>query len=225
MKKLIILMVLCSTCRTLGQPLDWVLVPSLNTYCKVYYSDKEKTSKWIGYPDTNYVFEGDRLVYERLVKDENGKDVLVKTYKEPYDITADFKSETVVHGVAGNIEKNASKKFGGSLKGFIWLDKISGGGEVILPFIAPHIFIAKGDRFNPVLTEISTDTSEDNYYETIDGKTHVYVKTFSGIGGAAGAPPTLIAHYKMNEDTASDNDELVTDGDFPDNTNWTEGTG
>ncbi len=35
-----------------------------------------------------------------------------------------------------------------------------------------------------------------------------------GIGGAAGAPPTLIAQYKMNEDTASDNDELITNGDF-----------
>lgn len=36
----------------------------------------------------------------------------------------------------------------------------------------------------------------------------------SGMGGAAGAPPNLIAHYKMNENTASDNDELVTGGTF-----------
>lgn len=36
----------------------------------------------------------------------------------------------------------------------------------------------------------------------------------AGSAIAAGSTPTLIAHYKMNENTASDNDELVTNGDF-----------
>ena len=36
----------------------------------------------------------------------------------------------------------------------------------------------------------------------------------AGVGGAAGSPDVLIAHYKMNENTASDNDEVITNGDF-----------
>ncbi len=35
-----------------------------------------------------------------------------------------------------------------------------------------------------------------------------------GDGGPGSLSPYLIAHYKMDEDTASDNDELVTNGDF-----------
>ncbi len=35
----------------------------------------------------------------------------------------------------------------------------------------------------------------------------------------------LIAHYKCNENTASDNDDLVTNGDFAADTDWTKGTG
>ncbi len=36
-----------------------------------------------------------------------------------------------------------------------------------------------------------------------------------------GVPSSLIAHYKMNEDTASDNNELISDGDFAADTAWT----
>lgn len=161
-----------------------------------------KKSIWTGFPDSNYSWDRERLSWERMVKDENSKDVTVKTYREPIEITADFKPATKVFGVEGNIEKAAVKKFGGALKGFVWLDGVSGGGEVVLPFTAPHIFIATGDRLNPDLEEIGT--SGDNYYDIVDGKTHVHVKSFSGIGGAAGAPPTLIAHYKMNDKLATD---------------------
>lgn len=183
-----------------------------------------ETSKWEGYPDPDYSWDGDRLSFERTVKDEDGKDVTVKTYREPIEIIANFKSESKVFGIEGNIEKNAVKKFGGSLKGFVWLDSVSGGGEVILPFTAKHIFIARGDKLNPVLTEIGTEG--DDCYEIIEGKTLVHVKSFSGIGGAAGSPLTLIAHYKFNEDTASDNDELVTNGVAPtDLTGWTQAPG
>lgn len=163
-----------------------------------------------GYPDPNYVWEGDVLVWEREVIDEEGKPQNVKTYKKPIEITANFTDKSKIFGVTddGKIEKAVVKKFGGALKGFVWLDDVEGGGEVILPFTAPHIFIAKGDRLDPVLTEISTDPEEENHYEVIDGKTIVHVSSFSGIGGAAGAPPTLIAHYKMNEDTT---DKIVAD--------------
>lgn len=211
---------------------DWVELPkSAITHYKLYYSVQLDKNKWVGYPDPNYVWEGERLVWERTVKDEDGNDVTVKTYRKPIEIIAKFKPETKVYGIdnKGAIERAAVKKFGGSLKGFIWIEDMDndGGGEVILPFIAPNIFIVRGDRLNPELTEIFTDSNDDNYYEIFEGKTHVYVKSFSGIGGAAGAPSTLIAHWKMNEDFANDNAELVSDGDF-DGTPagvWTLGTG
>lgn len=199
---------------------DWVIVPTQDSHYKVYYNAKLKTSKWKGYPDPNYSWEGDILSYEREVTDEDGKKRKVKTFKKPYEIIADFKPEAKVYGIEGKIEGIAVRKFGGSLKGYIWLDKYKGGGQVILPFTAPHIFTTKGDRNNPKLIEIGTDPNEDNYYEIVEGKTHVFLKSFSGIGGAAGAPPTLIAHYKMNENTASDNDELVTNGVFDNGADW-----
>lgn len=229
MKKLILIvliyMCIVSTNVSAG---DWTEVPQAQANSKRYYSETLKKTKWIGVPDANYAFEGERLAYERTIKNEDGNDILIKTYKNLIEIIADFKTETKMYGVAGNIEKIASKKFGGALKGFIWIDDVDGGGEVNLPFTAKHIFHATGDRLNPVLTEIGTDTSADNWYEIIDGKTHVHVKSFSGIGGAAGAPPALIAHYKMNENTASDNDELVTNGNFAawtgdDPEDWTVG--
>lgn len=192
---------------------DWVKQPSADN-CKIYYSAKLKTSKWLGYPDSNYAWDGEGLSWEREVIGEDGKKTTVKTYKEPIEIIADLKSESVVYGIEGGIEKVAAQTFGGPLKDFVWLDKVAGGGTVLLPFTAEHIFIAKGDRFDPVLTEISTDTLEANYYEIVEGKTRVFVTSFSGMGGAAGAPPNLIAHYKMNENTASDNAELVTGGTF-----------
>lgn len=218
MRKYILILFLCSNC--FGQPVDWVevegmweLVETKNNYHR-YYNIKLKTSKWAGFPDPNYSWDGDRLSYEREVTDEDGKKRTIKTYKKPFEITANFKPEIKVSLASPGISRAVRERFGGGLKGFVWLDNISGSGQVTLPFIAPHIFIAKGDRLNPVLTEISTDTSADNWYEIFDGKTYVYVKSFSGIGGAAGAPPTLIAHYKMNENTASDNDERVTNGNF-----------
>lgn len=165
----------------------------------------EKTnlqSIWHGHPDVNYSWEGERLSWERTVKNENGDNVTVKTYKDPIRITGNFKAESKIYGIEGNIEKKAVEKFGGALKGFVWADNIFGGGEVVLPFTAPHIFIAIGERLNPVLTEIGT--SGDNYYEVVDGKTHVHVSGFSGVGAAAGSPPALIAHYKMNDNLATD---------------------
>lgn len=197
---------------------DWVEVSQEPTNPKLYYSEILKTSKWVGYPDPNYAWDGVRLSYERTVKDENGKEKTIKTFRDAIEIIADFKAESKVYGIEGKIEEAVVRKFGGALKGFIWLDKVKGGGEVTLPFTAPHIFLARGDRFNPVLTEIFQNPNQDNYYEIIEGKTKVFVKSFSGIGGAAGSPATWIAYYKMNEDTASDNDELVTNGDFAD---WT----
>lgn len=197
---------------------DWSETPTVDTNYKLFYSNELKTSKWIGCADPNYSWDGERLSYERMVKDENGKDILVRTYKDAIEIIANFQPETKVFGIAGKIEENAVKKFGGALKGFIWVDDVSGGGEVILPFTSPHIFIATGSRLDPTLTEIGTDPNENNYYEIVDGNTHIFVESFSGVGGAAGIPSTLTAHYKMNENTASDNDELVTNGNFA---NWT----
>lgn len=214
MKRILFLLFFCSICS--AQP-DWVELPEQAAHFKFYRSTSGK-NKWLGVPDPNYSWDGDRLSWERTVKNEDGNDVTVKTYRNPIEIIAAFNPASKVFGIKGKIERTAVKKFGGSLKGFVWLDKVKGGGEVVLPFTAPHIFIAKGDQLNPVLSEISTDTSAENFYEIIDGKTHVYVKSFSGIGGAAGSPATLIAHYKMNEDTASDNDEKVGNGDF---STWT----
>lgn len=224
MKKIILILMLVSPIFAE----DWKIVPSEKTHCKLYYSAKLKTSKWTGIPDPNYSWDGARLSYERNVKDENGKEKTVKTYREPIEIIANFKSKTKVFGVdnKGGIERAAVRKFGGALTGFVWLDNISGGGEVTLPFTAPHIFIARGNRLNPELTEIFTDPNEDNYYEVVEGKTRVFLKSFSGVGGAASSPATWIAWYKMNENTASDNDELVTNGTFAawvgdDPTGWT----
>lgn len=176
------------------------------------YDSKLKLSKWVGYPDADYSWEGGRLSYERKVKNEEGKERTVKTYKDPFEIIADFKAESKVLLASDEIEVAVARKFG-PLKGFVWLEKVSGGGEVILPFVAPHIFIATGDRLNPILTEIFTDPNEDNYYEIIKedidgelvetGKTRVFVKSFSGVGGAGGSSPTLIAHYKMNDNLAT----------------------
>ena len=181
---------------------DWTNTTT-ETYYKLSYNATLETSRWEGVPDPNCAWDGQRLSYERQIEDEDGKKRTVKTYKDPFEIIANFKPETKVFGVAGKIEKAATKKFGGSLKGFVWLDGISGGGEVVLPFTAPHIFLATGDRLNPTLTEIHTDPNEDNYYEIVEGKTRVFVKSFSGVGGAAGSPAVLIAHYKMNDDAAT----------------------
>jgi len=170
------------------------------------YDDELKKSIWRGFPDLNYLFEGeDILVWEREIINEDGKKETVKTYKLPIRITADFKPESIVYGLdkEGKIEGAAVKKFGGALKGFVWLDNVSGGGEVIFPFTAPHIFIAKGSRLLPELIEIFTDPKSDNYYKIVDEKTHVFVQSFSGVGGAAGSPPTLIAEYKMNDRLAT----------------------
>jgi hypothetical protein len=49
--------------------------------------------------------------------------------------------------------------------------------------------------------------------------------SFSGIGGVGSQPQTLIAQYKMNENTANDNDDLVTNGGFGADTDWTKETG
>lgn len=220
MRKYILILFLFLYNNCFGQPPDLAEVSQEATNYKLYYSEKLKTSKWVGFPDSNYVWEGEKLVWEREVIDEEGNPKIIKTWKKPIEIIAKFKPKSKVYGFdnQGKIERATVRKFGGSLKGFIWVDGVSGGGEVTLPFIAPHIFIVEGDRLNPVLTEINTDTSADNWYEIFDGKTHVYVKSFSGIGGAAGSPATLIAHYKMNENTASDNAELVTNWNFA---NWT----
>jgi len=192
--------VLLIPCIAQTQPIvevaDWQRVSQEPTNSKLYYSEKLKTSKWVGYPDTNYSWDGEKLSYERTIKID-GNDVTVKTYKEPYEIIARIKPESSILSASNEIEIAVAKRFG-SIKGFVWLDKVSGGGEVILPFTAPHIFMAS-DRLNPVLTEILTDPNEDNYYEIIEGKTRVFVKSFSGIGGAVGAPPNLIAHYMMND--------------------------
>ena len=201
---------------------DWEITNSENNY-KLYYSNELKTSKWIGCPDINYSWDSDRLSYERTVKDENNKDILVKTYKDPIEIIADLKFGKVFDiDNKGGIEKAVVKKFGGSLIGFVWLDNVSGGGEVILPFTAPHIFKATGDRLDPNLVEIGTDPNEDNYYEIIKGKTRIFVKSFSGIGGAAGVPNTvgMFAHYKLWDGLmfSGSGIELVTNGDFA---NWT----
>ena len=218
--KIKILLLILALCISDAEVTDWSEISTQDTHYKLYYSATLKTSKWIGYPDPNYSWEGESLSYERTVKNEDGKDVLVKTYKDPIEIIADFEAESKVFGIdnRGAIERATVAKFGGSLKGFIWLDNVNGGGEVILPFTAPYIFIASGDRLNPVLTEIFRDPNDPNgYYETvIDGaiekrgtlhyltsRTYVYVKSFSGVGGAAGAPSTLIAHYTMNDDAAT----------------------
>lgn len=221
MTKIILFLIL-----VLGQPPEWVELPEHVAVRNKFYSNATlDKNKWRGFPDPNYVWEGDMLSWEREVIDEHGNPKMVKTYKKPIEIIAKFKPQTKIYGVdkQGKIEKAAVEKFGGSLKGFVWITDVEdGGGEVVLPFTVEHIFIAKGDRLNPVLSEISTDTSADNYYETFEGKTHVYVKAFSGIGGAAGAPSTLIAHWPMNEDTADDNAELVTNGTFDSDVGWTK---
>jgi len=204
MKKYILILFLVGNC--FGQPPDWVEIPEQAENHFKFYRSASGRNKWVGFPNPNYAWESNTLSWEREVIDENGKKRTVKTYKKPIEIIANFKPESKVYGVdnKGKIERATVRKFGGSLKGFIWLYKVKGGGEVTLPFTAEHIFIAKGDRLNPILTEISTDTNAENYYESFEGKTHVYVKTFSGIGGAAGAPSTLIAHYKMNEKATGD---------------------
>jgi hypothetical protein len=170
------------------------------------YDSELKKSKWFGYPDPNYSFEGERLSWEREVVDEDGKKRTVKTYRDPIEIIAAFKPESKVYGFdkEGKIEKAAVETFGGCLKGFVWITNISGDGEVVLPCTAPHIFVALGSRLNPKLVEISSDPHAENYYAIIDSKTHVHVKGFSGVGAAAGVPPTLIAHYKMNDNLATD---------------------
>lgn len=169
------------------------------------YDSELKKSKWYGYPDPNYSFEGDILFWEREITNEDGKKRTVKTCRDPIEIIADFKPESKVYGFdkEGKIEKAAVETFGGCLKGFVWITNISGSGEVVLPCTAPHIFLALGSRLNPKLVEISDDVHAENYYEVIDNKTHVHVKGFSGVGAAAGVPPTLIAHYKMNDDAAT----------------------
>lgn len=220
MKILIFIILFCVNIASGGVSIeDWEVTPSLDTHCKVYYSDTAKTSKWVGYPDPNYSFDGDVLSWERTVKDENNKDITVKTYKEPFEIIADLKAESKVYGIdnKGGIERAVAAKFRSSLKGFIWIDKVAGGGEVLLPFTAPHIFKATGDRLKPKLTEIFTyeldkEEIDGKLFET--GKTRVFVDSFSGLGGSGDPPAELIAHYKMNEDTASDNDDLVTNGNF-----------
>lgn len=193
---------------------DWVLQPTEGLNCKIYYSATLKTSKWIGYPDANYVWDGDGLSWEREVIDEDGKKQTVKTYKQLIEIIADLKIESRIYGIEDSIEQAVVGKFGGPLKGFIWLDKVTSGGAVLLPFTAGHIFIATGNRLNPTIMEITDNPLEANYYQIVDGKTRVFVTGFSGMGGAAGAPPNLIAHYRMNENTAGDNAELVTNGTF-----------
>lgn len=193
---------------------DWVLQPTLDTHCKTYYSDKEKVSKWIGYPDYNYSFDNGSLSWERTVKDENGKDVLVKTTKDAIEIIADIQPASTIELASAGVKQAVASKFKAAMKGFVWVDNVVGGGEVLLPFTAPHIFKAEGDKANPVLTELTTNPADGDYYEIEGDKTRVYLSGFSGVGGTGSAPSTLIAHYKMNENTASDNDELVTNGDF-----------
>jgi len=182
-----------------------------------------KLSKWIGYPDANYSFEGSRLSYERLVEDEDGKEHSVKTYREPIEIVANFETESKVLLASSEIEVAVAKTFG-PLKGFVWLEDVDGEGEIVLPFTAPNIFIATGDYHNPILIKIGTDPNEGNYYELVKeeidgelvetGKTRVFMRGFSGAGGAGERlVSSLIAWYKMNEN-APDNDELVAGGAF-----------
>lgn len=172
------------------------------------YDEVLEKNIWYGYPDPDYVWNGDRLKKETKYIDENGKEQTSISYQNPIKITANFNPDTEVSLTTPEISAEIRKKFGGGLIGFVWLDKITGGGNVVLPFTAPHIFKATGLKNNPTLAEINTDSAEDNYYEIIDGKTHIHVSSFSGVGGAAGVPPTLIAHYKMNEDAA---DKVVAD--------------
>lgn len=197
---------------------DWSGQPCEDPNCRLYYSSTLGLTKWTGWPDSNYSWEGTRLAHEREVTDEEGKKRTVKTYKKPFEIIGDFRPETKVSLASPGISRAVRKRLGSGLKGFVWLDNISGGGEVVLPFIAPHIFIAKGDKSNPEIIEIGTNPSEDNYYEVIEGKTYVYVKNFSGVGGAGERlTSSLIAHYKMNEKKVGDGAELVVGGAF---TNW-----
>lgn len=189
------------------------------------YDEKLKKDIWYGYPDPDYLWDDDRLKKETKYIDENGKEQTSVSYRNPIEITANFNPDTKISLANPEISAEARKKFGGDLKGFVWLDKIAGGGEIVLPFTAPHIFKATGSKGNPTLTEINTNPAEDDYYKIIDNKTHVHVSSFSGVGGAAGAPPTLIAHYRMNEDTANDNNNQITNPSFASDTGWTKGTG
>lgn len=163
------------------------------------YDEELKKNIWYGYPDPDYLWDGDRLKKETKYIDGNGKEQTSVSFQDPIKIIANFNPDTKISLASPEISTEARKKFGGGLKGFVWLDKISGGGEVVLPFTAPHIFKATGPKSNPTLTEINTNSAEDDYYEVIDNKTHVHVSSFSGVGGVAGTPPTLIAHYKMND--------------------------
>ena len=190
-------------------------IESIQLNYELIFDEKLGLSKWRGYPDSNYILDKDSLSRTRKIINEEGEEKNVTTHKKPFEIIADFAPETTVHGVEGNIEEAVVKKFGGSLIGFIWVDKANkGGGTVLLPFIAPHIFKATGSRLNPTIEEIHTSSAEEDYYEIIGNKTFVHVSSFSGLGGAAEAAAALIAHYKMNENTANDNDELVTNGNF-----------
>lgn len=206
MKKVIFifLIVLCMACCSFAQPPEWVELPEHAAgRNKFYHSNQLDKHRWRGFPDPNYVWEGERLSWEREVIDEHGNPKTVKTWKEPIEIIAKFKPETKIYSFdkQGKIERAAVEKFGGSLKWFIWIENVDGGGKVIMPDTAPNIFIARGDRLNPVLTKIGTDTSADNYYSTFEGKTHCFVSSFSGLGGVSDPPATLVAHYKMNDDT------------------------
>ncbi len=182
---------------------DWVLQPSSDTHCKVYYNATANISKWIGYPDSNYSFDNSSFSWERTVKDEEGKDVLVKTTKDSIEIIADLQPVSTIELASVEVTQANSKKYG-AMKGFVWIDNVIGGGEVLLPFTSPHIFKATGTKTNPVLIELGTDDTAQDYYKIEDGKTRVFVSSFSGIGGSGNIPPTLIAHYKMNDNLATD---------------------
>ncbi|KKK51721.1 hypothetical protein LCGC14_3112110, partial [marine sediment metagenome] len=125
---------------------DWILIPSLETHCKTYYSDTAKTFKWVGYPDSNYSFDNGGLSYERIIKDENNNDVLVKTIKEAIEIIADLQPISTIELVSVGVTQANAKKFKAAMKGFVWIDKVLGGGEVLLPFTASHIFKATGSK-------------------------------------------------------------------------------
>jgi len=190
-------------------------------YYRLYSAQSGSLKKWVGYPDPNYTWSSGNLSWKRQVTDELGKKRTITTYKEPFGIIANFESASRVSGANSEVEVAVARRFG-SLKDFVWLDKVSGGGMVIFPGTGEHIFLIR-NKDNPIPEEIYTEG--DNYYEVIEGKTYIHVKSFSGVGMAAGTPSVLVGHWKMNENTASDNDELVTNGAFAADTDWTKGTG